>query len=126
MHTDVIYDADLQMSWVNNCVKFIGAKHFILPIGFISYFLANKILSGIICTGIQYYRHSMKEEDKTIFSLHNLAQKFGYQSGRNSAHIPATFDSHRLSLEVQFLNKCFQSWHWKVEHKYRLIFSFTN
>ena len=73
MHTDVIYDADLQMSWVNNCVKFKQAKHFILPIVFILYFLANKTLRGIICARIpnqtQYYRLFYEERKQNHFFI---------------------------------------------------------
>ena len=56
MHTDVIYDADLQMSWVNNCIKFIEAKPFILSFVFISYFLESKILRGMHSNNYTQYR----------------------------------------------------------------------
>ena len=80
MHTDVIYDADLQMSRVNNCVKFINRSKtfYIIPIVFISYFLANKILRGIICTRIIKHNiidYFMKEEDKTIFFITQFGPK---------------------------------------------------
>ena len=113
----VIFISDITYAHRRHLYK---ATHFILSVVFISYFLANKILRGIICTRIIKHNidYFMKEEGKTIFSSHNSWHK---NLIIKVVKILLTFLQHSrvicFSL-VQFLNKYFQSWHWKVEHKY--------